>query len=43
MRRVSLNAASLASAPELVKKTFAGPGAEQAEELLGELDLRPGW
>ena len=39
VRRVSLNAASLASAPELVKKTLPGPGVEQGQQLLGELDL----
>ncbi len=45
VRRVSLNAASLASVPELVKNTLpaAGADAEQVEQLLGELDLRARW
>ena len=39
--RVSLNAASLASAPELAKKTLPGC-PEQVEEALGKADLRLG-
>ena len=39
VRRVSLNAASLASVPELVKNTLAGPASEQVDQLLGQLDL----
>ena len=33
VRRVSLNAASLASVPELVKKTFAGPASSRETSL----------
>ena len=43
VRRVSLNAASLASVPELVKKTLPGPAVEQGEQLLGQLDLLGRW
>ena len=41
VRRVSLNAASLASAPELAKNTLPGV-AEQVEQPLGQRDLRLG-
>ena len=45
VRRVSLNAASLASVPELVKKTLPSAGAEPSsvEQPLGQLDLRARW
>ena len=39
VRRVSLKAASLASAPELVKNTLPAGAPSSVEQLLGELDL----
>ena len=39
VRRVSLNAASLASVPELVKKTRPVGAPTSAEQPLGQLDL----
>ena len=41
VRRVSLSAASLASAPELVKKTLPAPAPSSVEQPLGQLDLGP--
>ena len=42
VRRVSLKAASLASVPELVKKTRP-VGTDERQQPLGQLDLRARW